>query len=301
MIINQSVLKNMYVGFKTIFNKALQTTEPLYKKIATIVPSSTKSENYKWLGKLPRMREWIGEREVQNLSASDYTIKNKDFELTIAVDRSDIEDDALGIYNPLMEEMGASVACHPDDIVFELLKDGFTGKCYDSKSFFATDHKAGKKKTISNKGTYELTPETYGDARAAMMSITDEHGKTLRINPNSLVVPPQLEAVAKRIILAEKDAAGADNIYYKTAEILVVPDLADDPKAWYLLDVSRPIKPIIFQQRKKPKFISKTNENDDNVFFNKEFVYGADCRDNAGYGLWQLAYGSTGETAKPSS
>ena len=45
------------------------------------------------------MREWIGDREIQNLSASDYTIKNKDYELTVGVDRNDIEDDTLGIYN----------------------------------------------------------------------------------------------------------------------------------------------------------------------------------------------------------
>lgn len=56
------------------------------------VPSVSREENYKWLGQIPRMREWVGEREIQNLSASDYTIKNKDFELTIAVPRNDIED-----------------------------------------------------------------------------------------------------------------------------------------------------------------------------------------------------------------
>ena len=36
---------------------------------------------------------------------------------------------------------------------------------------------------------------------------------------------------------------------------------------------------------------------DDNVFFEKKYIYGVDSRDNAGYGLWQLAYGSTGEEA----
>lgn len=56
------------------------------------VPSVSRDESYKWLGQIPRMREWVGEREIQNLSASDYTIKNKDFELTIAVPRNDIED-----------------------------------------------------------------------------------------------------------------------------------------------------------------------------------------------------------------
>lgn len=61
---------------------------------------------------------------------------------------------------------------------------------------------------------------------------------------------------------------------------------------WYLLDNSRALKPIIFQQRKAPTFVAKTAETDDNVFDRNEFLYGVDSRDNVGYGFWQLAYRS---------
>ena len=62
--------------------------------------------------------------------------------------------------------------------------------------------------------------------------------------------------------------------------------------AWYLLDTSRALKPIIFQDRKKPNFVAKTSETDDNVFDRSEYVYGVDSRCNVGFGFWQLAYGS---------
>lgn len=62
--------------------------------------------------------------------------------------------------------------------------------------------------------------------------------------------------------------------------------------AWYLLDTSRALKPIIFQSRKKPNFVAKTGETDDNVFDRNEYVYGVDSRCNVGFGFWQLAYGS---------
>jgi len=62
--------------------------------------------------------------------------------------------------------------------------------------------------------------------------------------------------------------------------------------AWYLLDCSRSLKPIIFQQRKAPNFVAKTSETDGNVFHANEFIYGSDSRCNVGYGFWQLAYGS---------
>jgi phage major head subunit gpT-like protein len=298
MIINKSALQQIYVGFKTIFNKAFETSKPIYEKIATVVPSSTKTESYKWLGKIPRMREWIGERQIQNLGAFEYEIKNKPFEVTIALDKEDIEDDTIGIYTPIVQSMSESAAMHPDQIVLPLLPNGFTNKCYDGKNFFATDHKEGKSGNQSNMSTHALTLETYGDARAAMMSLKDEQGKPMSINPNLLVVPPQLEGMARKILFADQ-IDGTTNTYKDSAELLVVNELSGSPKNWFLLDISKPIKPLIFQQRKKPEFVAKDNLNDDNVFFNKEFIYGVDSRDNAGYGLWQLAYGSTGTTAKP--
>lgn len=62
--------------------------------------------------------------------------------------------------------------------------------------------------------------------------------------------------------------------------------------AWYLLDTSKVLKPIILQMRKDYQFVSKTNVTDDNVFDRKEYVYGVDGRLNVGYGLWQQAFAS---------
>lgn len=61
---------------------------------------------------------------------------------------------------------------------------------------------------------------------------------------------------------------------------------------WYLIDNSRAFKPLIFQERAAPDFISKDQPDSDNVFLRKEYVYGTDCRGAAGFGLWQLAWGS---------
>lgn len=65
--------------------------------------------------------------------------------------------------------------------------------------------------------------------------------------------------------------------------------------AWFLLDTSRALKPLIYQERRPYRLVSKDRPEDDNVFNNKEFVYGVDGRSNAGFGLWQLAFGSKAE------
>lgn len=62
---------------------------------------------------------------------------------------------------------------------------------------------------------------------------------------------------------------------------------------WFLLDVSRPLKPLIYQNRKAfNDLVRMDRDDDDNVFMRKEYVYGIDGRANVGFGFWQMAYGS---------
>ncbi len=66
-------------------------------------------------------------------------------------------------------------------------------------------------------------------------------------------------------------------------------------KAWYLLDTSQPIKPLIFQERRKLALNTLFNPTDPAVWMKKEFQFGADCRCNAGFGFWQMAYAVKGD------
>lgn len=295
MIINQANIRNMSIGYSVIFNKALATTPVTYQQIATTVPSTTRDQSYNWLGQMPQMREWIGDREIQNLSAYDYVIKNKKFEMTISVPRDDIEDDTYGVYNPMFQNMGECAALHPNQQCYRALMGGFEGLCYDGKAFFAADHPVAKKK-VSNLGTKKLSMESYKAGRTAIMSMVGDKGKSLALVPDLLVVSPANEEMGRQILEAEF-ISGSSNIYKGTAKLLVEPELATEPDQWYLLCTTRSIKPIIYQERKKIKFVSKTADTDDNVFMQDMFLYGADGRNNVGYGFWQMAYGSTGENA----
>lgn len=60
--------------------------------------------------------------------------------------------------------------------------------------------------------------------------------------------------------------------------------------AWYLLDVSRAIKPIIFQNRRPYALKAMTSMDDEQVFMRDEYRYGVDARVNVGFGFWQFAY-----------
>jgi len=218
MIINKQTLSAIFKAFNTLFNQAFDSAEVQWNKIAMATRSTGASETYAWLGKTTQFREWIGDRVIQNLGTHDYTIKNKKFENTVGVDRDSIEDDGIGVYDPMIKQLGMDSKEHPESLVFELLKNGFSQLCYDGQYFFDTDHPVG-------------------DGSASNMQ------------------------------------AGAG-------------------EAWYIIDTSRSIKPLIFQTRRDYKFVAKNKDTDENVFDRDEYVYGVDARVSAGYGLWQLAYGS---------
>lgn len=95
-----------------------------------------------------------------------------------------------------------------------------------------------------------------------------------------------------------------DGQYFFDADHPVGDDASDFPvtsvsnmqagggDAWYLLDLSRAIKPLIFQERIPAKFTALTRDEDNNVFWRDDYIYGVRGRSNAGFGLWQMAFAS---------
>jgi phage major head subunit gpT-like protein len=223
-VITQALLSAIFTGYKTAFTSGFAGVTPDWNKVAMTVPSTTAAENYGWLGQMPRMREWIGDRVIGQLETYDYQIKNRTFESTIGLKREMVEDDQYGILSPMMTELGRSTAAFPDELVFGALANGFSNLCFDKQFFFDTDH-----------------------------PVLDELG-----NPYTV----------------SNMQAGAG-------------------PAWYLLDMSRVIKPVILQQRRAFEFVNKSDpRNSDHVFMTNGFLYGTDGRLNTGYGFWQLAYAS---------
>ncbi|OHX21239.1 Mu-like prophage major head subunit gpT family protein [Chromobacterium sphagni] len=299
MIVNASSLKAIFVNLKTTFNNAFSAAPSQWQKVAMLVPSSTKTNDYKWLSNFPRMQKWIGEKTVKALAASGYTITNDDWEVTVEVDRNDIDDDNLGIYAPQAQMAGESAKQLPDEIVFDLVNKGFASQCYDGQYFFDVDHVVAGQ-SVSNKGTKKLSAASlaaarasYGAARTAMKKFRDDEGRPLNIAPNVLLVPPALEDDANLLMTTERFEDGKPNPYRNTATVVVAPWLNSDT-AWFLLDTSRPIKPFIYQERKKPNFVQQTDPQADDVFNRKKYKFGAEARAAGGYGFWQLAYGSDG-------
>ena len=210
-----AILTAITSAFRKEFQSGLDSVNPSYTAIAMTIPSSTATNTYGWLGKFPQMREWVGQRQIGRMEKQAMSLDNKKFEATVSVERTDIEDDQVGMYRPMMAAMGESAAALPDTLVWSLLKKGKTTLCYDGQNFFDTDH------PVSN-----LT-------------------------------------------------VGTDN----------------DAPSWYLVDDTKTMKPLIFQDRTAPEFETKFDPaKSDKVFMEDVYLYGSRRRCNAGFGLWQLMH-----------
>lgn len=140
MIINSGNLKTVTTAFSTAFDNGFGAADTMWNRVASEVPSTTGSNEYGWLGEIPEVREWVGDRIRKNLQTYDYAIKNKDWELTVKVPANSIRDDQYGMYAPVFDRMGRRAKTFPDRLVFDAMKNGFATNCYDGQYFFDTDH-----------------------------------------------------------------------------------------------------------------------------------------------------------------
>lgn len=300
MLVNKESIASIFTGLKTIFHNTLKAMPGSWQATAMEVPSTGAGEDYAWLSRFPKMRKWVGDKVVKALEAGKFYKKNEDWETTIAVDRNDIEDDRLGLYNNQAMSAGESAGELHDIIVDDLKNGAFANACMDGQYYYDTDHPVAGA-SVSNKGTAALSSATkaaaiasYGAARTAIMNFKDEEGMPLRLIPDTLEVPPALEAVARTLCEADKLDDNSPNPYKGTAKVLVNPALTS-ATAWMLHVTSKQsIKPFIVQMRKKPVFVQQISAENDDVFNRREFKFGAEARATGVYGFWQLSYGSTG-------
>jgi phage major head subunit gpT-like protein len=294
-IIKDDMGRLLDAGVKTLFYKAYEAAPAQYEDIVTVVPSNTNSEDYSWLGALPTMREWTDERIPRGLIEHEFTITNKDWEVTIAVDRNVIEDDQYGQLKARISAMAEEARRHIDELVFELLASGFSSECYDGQYFFDAGHPDGSGGTQSNKGIDSLSATAYGAARAAMMKFTDDQGRVMGVVPDTIVVPPELEEMARHVLNSdfypETGYEHIGNPWKGSARLIVSPYLVDADD-WFLLCTARAVRPLVLQMRREVTFNALEGQSEGG-FMRKRYLYGADARYNVGFGPWQFAYGSS--------
>lgn len=308
MDLTPSNLAVYFTGLHTTYQKGYSMPDPWASKIAMFMPSDTELETYAWMDRIPKMRQWVGPRIVNNAPLRSRSVTNLDWELTQEIPRNKFLDDKLGLYSGIAENMGWQARKLHDQQLALLIQSNPTG--FDNVAFFSASHLTNiddaASAAQSNLLALPLTPSNYSAARAKMRSWKGRDGQPLGSRPTLLVVPPSLEEAGLNILNADffspalfggQTAVGMSdnkNILKGSAELLVIDELENQPTTWYLLDNSGPIKPFLVQERQAPNFVSLNNPTDPNVVFAKKFIFGVDSRSAYDVALWFKALKSVG-------
>jgi len=294
MQITQENLDALRVTFEKRFGEAYAAQEPALMPLATEVTSSTKSNTYGWIAQQVRLRQWLGPRVAQNLSEHSYTLANEPFEGTVELDRDDIEDDNLGIFEgQAIPQLAEAAAKHPDERIADVLTSN--PLAFDGLSLFNGAHPDFNGGTYDNDHALALNATNIEAIKAIAAQYVGEDGQPLEVNYDTIIVPPQLSFTAFQILnsasyasLVTGEGAGSvaiDNQLQGALNVIVSQRLAGSSGTWYLADLSKTIKPLLRQVRKAPEFVSRDQLTDPKVFDLKKFTYGVDLRDGHGVTL----------------
>lgn len=312
-IVTNAVIDGLRTTFEGLFAQVFKNTPTWYDRICSSVPSSSKSNTYGWIMNNFAMREWVGPRVVQNMQEHEFAVINKLWEMTADLKRTDVEDDNLGVFATMtMPNLALSTKKHPDIRTAQVLQAGTSTLGFDGVNFFSASHKTFINPPASGASTYSnyfssgdstahpLDADGVNTVRSAMASYVGENGYPLGVVANLLIVPPQLERAALQVAhsttYAVPTVAGSSitptaamatvtNVMKGWFDVLVVPELSNEPDTWYMADTTKPIKPLVFQPRIAPELVARFNPQDPAVFNLDRYTWGVRARYEVGYTL----------------
>lgn len=291
MITINQLTKAMNVAFAKTSEDFMKAGISKYDDVYTVVPSTQESETYPFLGELPIMREWIGEKRISGLKDYTYTITNKDWESTLALSRNVLKFDNIGVVMPKIKMLAIEGQRHKARLIRQLIINGTSGLAYDGNAFFA--NRTVNDNLMAGTGTTLTQLETdLATARATMWSFVDDQGEPFEFPLDTVVCPPALEVSFKKIMESTASVTGVNqgviNPFRTVLQRVIVDPGLTDANDWYGLCTSFPLKPFIYQEVDAPKLVAMDKQDDLPNFMRKKLYYSVESLGNAGYSFYQF-------------
>jgi len=301
MLTRWDILRMLASGLKTEFQKGYAGVSPLYTELTTEISSNKASEDYGWLWDNPALKEWKDEKAPKALLEHGFSIVNKSWEATIAVDRDALDDDQYGQVKIRAMQLWTTSKRGYDKELTRVIEAWTTTLCYDNQNFFDTTHSEGLSGVQSNysSSSYALASDKLKLIISAMRQFKTDTWELAGINPTHIMVPTALEWTAKELldptfVSVTTDPSKASLKWL--LKVIVNPYLTNNGanSAYYVMDMSWAVKPFIFQNRKPMTFVAMDKDTDRDVFMSKTLYYSAEARFAFGYGDWRFAYKAIG-------
>ncbi len=218
------------------------------------------------------------EHEQGSYSSYKVTYDPKKYERGVNFTWEMLINDDLGAFRNIGRELGMAAQNTVNDFVISFL--GGNPIIYDSQYLFHADH--------NNIGSAALSESALAAAVTSMREQTSEKGNPLNIEPGYLVVPPELEFTAKKLVNSTLVPGGSlndVNVLQGMVEVLVEPLLTDSDN-WYLIAKPSSIQTVeigFLGGRETPEILVKEDFERDVIWYKGRIVFGGAVLDYRGF------------------
>lgn len=284
--------------------------------VSNLFTSDQDGEDYKWLGQVPALRQWIGGRHAKGFSENGIRVENLHFEATLEVLVREMRRDKTGQVMVRVRELANRTVGHWASLLSTLIVNAEAAVCYDGQYFFDTDHAEGASGTQSNDISVDISGvpvSVHGtttipsveemqyaivQAIQKIVSFKDDQGEPFNELANEFLVmtPVSMLQQASAAVSLRGDArqfasqTGFDALAAQGVRIQTAANVRLDSAGWTtkfgVFRTDGEIKPLIRQQETDVMMKAKA-EGSEYEFDNDAHQYGVDTWRNVGYGLWQ--------------
>lgn len=195
------------------------------------------------LGKLqPKNPTQISAQDTP-IQQFEKTFTPEPFALHTAVERELVEDEDWGWFQDLANQYSMSANRTMESEAAALWNDAFAGATFlseDGKSLCNSAHtNVDGGNSQSNTGTSAMTADTVKSTYTSMRKFTDYKGEKINMNPDTLLVPVDLEPTAWEIVRSSQRPATANNDanFLQNRFQILSWNYLSDANNWFVLDI----------------------------------------------------------------
>ena len=259
-------------GLKRTFDIAMSRPRPIMEMLFGVESSTRFEEQYQGMGAQGLVPPFDGTVPYHDFDAGYRTdIRNYEFAMGTQVERRLVDDDQYNQISRRASNMADSFNVTVETDAANVFINGFTDSGTnrmgastngaDGVALLSAAHPyspANTGNTQANEGTLALTIDNLDTTRQAMRSFVDDSGLMLGVNPDMLLVPPELERTATQLVseraIYEPGSAQYDLNIFSGRFRPVVWDRLTDSNAWFLIDSTLMKQHLIWQWRIRPEF-----------------------------------------------
>ena len=254
------------------FNLAMGRPQPMIDMLFKVESSTRYEEQYQGLGAQGLVPPFEGTVPYTDFDAGfRVDIRNYEFAQGLQIERRLVDDQQGNQITGRAQNMADAFGITQETDAANIFINGFTDSGTnrmgastngaDGVALLSAAHPyspADTGTTQANEGTLALTIDNLDTTRQNMRNFTDDAGQLMGINPDMLLVPPELERTATQLVseraIYEPGSAQYDVNMFSGRFRPVVWNRLTDANAWFLIDSTLMKQHLIWQWRIRPEF-----------------------------------------------